>query len=412
MRKAALLFAILITIFGCKKEESPKTSGIIIKGRITDGKTDGASSLMDAKKVMLLNKRQMTLFDIYDNSFSLSAEYGTGIALIFLDADNKYIGNLSSKGLNLLPLGNLSNGESTVIDLSSLRLEGTNVIPSHDPLGNEIIITEEEISSLKAVGEFYESLAKNLDTDNDGVLDILVEKHLMVSTTFGFANCGKWGHNDTVPIVNNISNIFVNYQIDINGGRNHTFSSISLSGPAHDPYSDIETNGQIDPYNGGFSAGSRRPSTDIPPGFPSGQILLPFKKGTYTLALDGNNYSIDYANIDAFNNLVMIIPTIITNNENKITSVSLDYRFVGGAIVNNPSNIVTNIFCQIVGSAGTLDVYHGSSPGGPDSRLSANTGLSSIIPNNPLNLPGSVNMVSIWYEDLLGNGYAIMFNGE
>jgi hypothetical protein len=422
MKNIALISAILIFIVGCEKENNHHSSGIIIKGKIPESKlknsnfkTANALSLSDAKKVMLFNRNRMTLFDINDNSFSVSAEMGTGIALLFLDADNRYIGNLSSKGLNMLPLGNLSNGENTVIDLSVLRLEGTNVIPSHDPLGNEIIISTAEINSLKVLGEYYESLAKNIDTDNDGLPDILSKKELMVSSIFGFTNCGRWGHNDTVPRINDISNIFVNYQMNIIGGQNLSYSdnNIFLSGPSGDPYSDIIIGAERDIHQGGFYSWSRRPSKQVPEGFPHGEILLPFKKGMYTLTLDGKDYTFNYANIDAFYNLIMIVPTVHTNNEGLITSVSMEYRLVEGPVLSNPANLVTNVWCQIVDQMGTYyDIYHGNDPGGPNSRLSAETGYSAVVPTSPVNIPAPFHMVSISYDDLLGNNYIIIWNSK
>jgi hypothetical protein len=43
------------------------------------------------------------------------------------------------------------------------------VIPSHDPLGNEIIISEAEINSLNLISGFFETIARNIDTNNDGL---------------------------------------------------------------------------------------------------------------------------------------------------------------------------------------------------------------------------------------------------
>jgi hypothetical protein len=408
-----LLVIVITTLISCKKEDihhDHHERGIVIKGKISEGKTDGNSSLSDARKIMVLNKNRMNLYNINDNSFSFSAEWGTGIALIFLDEENNYIGNLSSAGLNLLPLGNLSNGENTVIDLSTLRLEGTTVIPSHDPFGNEIIITEAEVNNLKSVGEYYESIAKNIDANNDGIPDILSDSHLMAYSTYGFINCGRPGINNIPPQINNPDEIFLNYWLHVDGGRNLSYSSISLSGPADSPHNDIVIHSaQNDSYNGGFNATFARNSSDIPDGFPFGTIQLPFSKGTYTLNLNGNDYTIDYANMDAFNNLVIIVPTVNINNQNQVTSVSLDYRFIGGNYLSNPGNIVSNVWCEIQYDGGQVEIYHGNIPGGPDSRLNIKTGFNAIVPEYSAIVPSEISMVSISYDDLLGNSYIILW---
>src|SRR5665647_305014 len=168
MKNLILIIALTLLIASCQKDNNPNTNGIVIKGNIpatvksTDSKTDNAVSLSDATKVLVFSKYYYKLYDITDGNFSVTGQLGTGIALIFLDANNQYIGNLSSQGLNMLPLGNLTNGDNTQIDLSTLRLEGNSVIPSHDPLGNEIIISETEIKSLRSISTYYQSIAKNL----------------------------------------------------------------------------------------------------------------------------------------------------------------------------------------------------------------------------------------------------------
>jgi hypothetical protein len=425
MKNLILVCAISMFILGCSKENDPNidpnNSGIIIKGKISGSKFKSANirlanelSLSDAKKVMVFNRNYMNLSDIDDSSFSVSAQLGTGVALLFLDSSNRYIGNLSSRGLNMFPLGNLSDGENTVIDLSTLRLEGTNVIPSHDPLGNEIIISTAEINSLKVLGEYYESIAKNIDTDNDGVPDMLSKKQLVVYSTFGFTNCGRWGHNDTIPVINDTSDIYIHYQINIDGGKNlsYTDNNISFSGPSGDPYSDIITGAQNDD-GGGFNAWIRRPSSNVPVGFQQGEILLPFKKGMYTLTLDSENYTLNYANIDAFSNLVMVVPTLHTNSEGLLTSISLEYQLIDGTVLNNPSNMVTNVTSQIVNqiTGESYDIWHGGVAGGPNSRLSIETGFSAIVPDSPVNI-SPFDMVALWYEDLLGNYYAIIWNSR
>lgn len=81
------------------------------------------------------------------------------------------IGNLYAAGLNMLPLIDLEN--NTVIDLKTLVLDGTSVLPTHDPIGNEIKLTEDEIASLKDLGGFFDDLATNMDANQNGKPDIL-----------------------------------------------------------------------------------------------------------------------------------------------------------------------------------------------------------------------------------------------
>jgi len=394
-------------------------SGIVVKGSIPKIQAQSSNlragqtlSLSDATRVLVSNFGRYNIYDIIDGSFSFSPEWGTGIALLFLDANNQYIGNLSSRGLNLLPLGKLSEGENTVIDLSMLSLDGTTVIPSHDPLGNEIIISEEEINILKAVGSYYESIAKNIDADNDGVPDALGGTQLFLSSTFVFVDCGHWGYNDTVPVINGESEMFLNSKINFESGMNlpMSASNISFSGPAGDPYNDISLFISTPSYRLGHAS---RISYNVPVGFPFGEIMLPFKKGIYTLTLDEKNYTLDYSNNNAYSNLVLAVPTLHTNSEGLISSISLDYKLLDSTVVD-PANLLTSVQAQIVvndenGLYKQYDVWNGGGGAGPLGSLTVKTGFDALVPGSPIDIPEKIIMVSIWYQDLLGNSYALLW---
>ena len=206
MKNLFLVFALAMLLVSCNKDHENNQGGIVIKGKILSGSkstnsgSDNTLTLADAKKVLVFSNKYYELYDIVDGAFSVGGEPGTGIALIFLDANNRYIGNLSAQELNMLPLGSLTNGENTSIDLSTLTMVGTSVIPAHDPFGNEIVITEAEINSLKVLGGYYASIAKNIDADNDGIPDVLSKKQLVVYSKYARFS-GKWGLNQTTPVL-------------------------------------------------------------------------------------------------------------------------------------------------------------------------------------------------------------------
>lgn len=210
MKKTALFIVISILIMSCNKDNTGNRQ-VVIKGKIPFAgsvkgqmvKAGGSLSLNDAKKILVFDGLDLegtllstSFVDIIDGSFSAGAKLGNAAALVFLDADNKYIGTLSTRGLMLLPLGNLSDGENTTIDLSSLTLSGTSVLPSYDPFGKEIIISDSELKILKEMDGFFESLAKNIDADNDGIPDILNDKQVYIRTQYE-VSAGRYGVNTT-----------------------------------------------------------------------------------------------------------------------------------------------------------------------------------------------------------------------
>ena len=412
----AFVFIMLTSIFtfSCKKENNNQGNGgnsrIVIKGKITSigtGKKSNMGSkseltLADATKVLVFSKYYYSLTDIVGGSFSVTGQIGTGVALIFLDANNQYIGNLSSQGLNMLPLGNLKNGDNTQIDLSTLTLVGNSVIPTHDPLGNEIVISQSEINSLKSISTYYQSIAKNIDTDNDGIPDILSNKQLVVSTIFARYS-GHWGLNNIVPVVNGSSDCYINYSIAIQGGSGLTFSdgNIVLSGPAGNPYNDITTWGSKvnTGDNLGFISTYCR-QAQAPAGAPWGTSFLPWKQGTYTLTLDGiSSFTLDYSNIDAEYNLVIITPTIHTNSDGKLTSITFEYKLPDGTVIN-PASMLTNVMVQCTDSQ--MHQFYNSP------QLTALTGMTVLTPDTPVDISTLTGM-DVWYDDLLGNQYDIIW---
>jgi hypothetical protein len=403
----------LILSISCSKNNnnnpspSPSsTSGIVIKGHIakqsTVNKSTNALSLADAAKVLVFSRDYSTLTDIVNGSFSVSGQISSSIALIFLDATNHYIGNLSPQGLNMLPLGNLKNGENTQIDLSTLTMVGTNIIPAHDPLGNEIIISPSEINSLKAIGQYYQSIAKNIDADNDGIPDILSNKQLVISTLFA-RYTGHWGINNTPPVVLDDAHTYTNYSIEIQGGSAQSFANgnIVLSGPSLIPYNDISTwwsqintGGSI-----GFMATFNR-QTSAPTSAPWGTSFQPFKMGTYTVTLDGTKkYTLDYSNIDAQYNLVIVSPTLHTNSDGKVTSITFEYKLPNGTTIN-PASMLTNVMVQCTDKQMT-QFYN--SP-----KLTVASGLMTLTPSSPIDI-STLTGIDVWYDDLLGNQYNIIW---
>jgi hypothetical protein len=399
MKKVIFLILIVIVVTNCKKDNNnDDETNIVIKGKISAIKNKSSNSLSDAKKVLVIDIHIGTFIsrfvDIIDGSFSYSSPKGVVTALVFLNDQNKYIGTLSNQGLNLLPLFDLSNGDNTTIDLSYLTLAGNSVIPSHDPLGNEIIISEAEINSLKLISGFFETIAKNIDANNDGILDVLNNRQLFIKTRFNFSG-GQWGVNDIEPV---FSKSLLGYQLQVDGGQGFSHpGSVVLSGPAANPYPNINLLAKNPDGNGGFYAVFGR------------QPFLPFESGTYTLTIDGNSHTMDYTFIDPELNLVFILPTLHTNSAGKLVSISLQYQLPNNTIIN-PVNILTDVMVQFTNTSG---VQFYNTPRLINDNVTIEgcdcvKGLYSYILETPLDI-SELRDISVGYNDLLGNSYAIIW---
>jgi hypothetical protein len=410
MKKLALAFAIAAILLSCHKDTGNQgNKGIVIKGTISGTqksatlKSGNVLLLTDARKVLVFNPFRYSLSDIVNGSFSVTADMGSVTALIFLDANNKYIGNLFTGGLNMLPLGNLKDDQSTVIDLQSLTLDNTSVIPSHNPIGDEITITDAEITRLKELGGFFESLAKNLDADNDGVPDVLSNKQLTISSHFSIYG-GHWGTDNTPPPPYDASRLYINYQVRISGNISMApanGNTVALSGPDGSAYTDIKTNGFV--ADKCFIAFFDR-ETPAAAGAPWGTSFMSFKKGTYSFTLNGTQfYSLNYSNFNAMYYLVIATPTLHTDSNGMITSVSIDYKLPDNTIVN-PTNYVTILQLSFTDKNNNR-VELGSLYAGVPTAGTL-TDFSNVVLDTPIAL-STLSQLSVNYNDLLGNEYDV-----
>jgi hypothetical protein len=415
MKNLILVFVILFATLSCTKNDESQFNvpHIVIKGTISGSnlKSSGLNdanplSLADAKKVLVFTSASYKVFDIVNNSFTANAVSGTATAIAFLDANSQYIGCLTAGGLNVLPLVSLRDGDNTVIDLSTLTLNGTSVIPANNPIGNTILLNNEEIEWYKELGGYYASLSKNIDANNDGIPDILSKSDIGLSTIFNIS-CGPWTINNAAVQVVDTNHILINYILRIGTGKalKPTNTNVIVSGPAGAPHNDIrQTSFAFGPDC--FIASFVRESPPSP-AYPMGSIMLPFGKGTYTITLENKNYTLNYANISAKHFFILAKPTIHTNSNNEIVSVSIDYRDIFNNIVTAENYVYET---QV-----TLDGPHaqlrqmGALWENPEAKT--NTDLYNFTLPTPLPM-SQLARLSVMYLDVIGNSYNIGYEAQ
>jgi hypothetical protein len=415
MKKSIVFLAVAVLFLGCGVgPNNPHGNGnvqIPIKGTIAAiglpkamRASAGSPALSDARKVLAFYGGRYSIADIVNGSFTVNADVGSATALVFLDANNKYIGNLFAGGLNLLPLGNLKNGDSTIVDLQTLTLDSTSVVPSHNPIGDEIIVSDAEVTRLKELGSFFESLAKNIDANNDGVPDILSHTQLKISSHFSVYG-GHWGLDAMPPSQFDTANYCLSYQVRIEGPISMApanGSAVMLSGPATNPYTDITTDRFVAEMDCFITFFKRQ--IQPPAGWPLGMALLPFEKGTYSFTLNGSAfYTLDYSNINAKYYLVIATPTLHTDASGKVVSVSVEYKLPDNTVVN-PANFVTILQLQFGLTDGNR-IEIGRLYEGVKTNQTI-TDLTNVALPTPVDL-SLLSGLSVNYNDLLWNEYDV-----
>lgn len=247
---------------------------------------------------------------------------------------------------------------------------------------------------MKEVDGFFESLAKNIDADNNSILDATVNKQLFIKTRF-WSRADHWGINGTPPQMSDIDMTHLGYTLELDGDKGFSKpTSIVLTGPLDSPYDDISTSFINENGNGGFYAGISR----------TGGL---FKKGTYAINIDGYSCTMDYSNNDVTLNQVFVLPTLHTNDAGKVVSVSLEYKLPDGSPID-PVNILTDIALQFNNDSNQQ--YHTSpwlrNEGASLDHCTCVSGVFSYTPETPVDISHLIRL-TIGYNDLLGNTYFI-----
>jgi hypothetical protein len=409
-----LLFSILLV--GCDKDYV-YIKKIRLKGKIsTTAKASGSPmkapsvgfTLADAAKVLIFFGNEYDIADIKsDGSFSGRAPLGSASCVVFLTANNDYIGNLFVGGCNLLPLVSMDE-KIDEIDFSTLTLSGTRVIPANDPIGKTIMLTDKELAFLGEVDSYYEALAKNIDMDNNGEPDVMEGKQIQLFGMHSFKG-GAWGTDSKSPVITSKSAITLDNGIHMFGPNellNNTSNSVAenakLCGPADNPHSDIVNSGNSYINNKEFKVNFARHSQQ-------GQqwnTPLAFNNGVYTLTIDSKNFTFNYVNVNMLDYLIVAIPTLHVNSSNQLTSISISYQLSDGSPVT-PRNIMS--------SGIDVNVAYNSANGGQfmDEVLSP-TGAKyddkydyyNVEFEKPLDMK-SVSSIRLSYFDILGNQYGV-----
>lgn len=394
-----LIFSLVIASFvlSCSKHSDstdPEKKGVKITGKISLSKS--ANSLGNASKVLVFNSSNYSVYNIENGSVTAIALPGTASALSFIDGNNKFIGCLYAGGLNVLPLVSLVNGDTTVIDLSSLTLDGTSVIPSNNPLGNEIGLDEDEIEWYKEIGSYYEAISKNIDVDNNGIVDILDKKQIRLSSLF-VVHVGKWGTDTINPQVNDTSEFNISYMVRIEGGnaiKPENRNLISLSGPEGEEYTDLMMERYADAQDC-FITFFRR------------SAYQPLSKGLYTFSLGENKYTLNYSNICPKHFLILAEPTVHTNIKNEVVSISMDYKLPDNTPVS-PENFIYLVQLQIM--AGEQSCQIGASLY-ESPETNPNLEKYNFSVPNPIAM-ANLFQITVCYQDLLGNEFDIVWRNN
>ena len=394
-----------------------------IKGMQKVSSNKSAYTLSDAKKVLIFYGNQYVITEIDDNgSFTGKVPIGNSTVVSFLTKDNKFIGNLYTGGLNFLPLKGLDD-DISVIDFSTLTLENGRIFPANDPIGKSIILNEAELGFMKEIGKFYESMAKNIDMDNDGVPDLYKNISIFLSTTRNF-EAGTFGVQNSKPAqitkeynVPGCNSLTIEGYVDwfskqIVGISNHA----KLTGPLANPYNDI-----VNTYAQQNFPDDEKDKESYQIQFVRNNQQNYFEDGRYTFQIDNQDFTFDYYfNLNMKDFWIYAVPSCNVDKDGYVTSIEIDYRLKDGRKVNPKKVISSSISLTIAIEkySSEMDVYdswgeNGQSEPGKKSlleivrrdiltSLDKNYNFDRITLEVPVKL-SNIQQMGTSYYDMFGN---------
>jgi hypothetical protein len=335
-------------------------------------------------------------------AFSLRVDKGNPTALVFIDADDNYLGYLTlGNGIDSLPLGKISGG---TIDLQALSSSGLIVEPLHNPIGSELPLSAEEIAAIAQGDDYFAAVIKNMDVNDNGTIDLLENKFYRPFIMY-FVNGGVFGDNLTPTP--SIPADFNSYRFNISiyeQGVSDFPGTVTFEGPGGSGL--IGQTNDVAPHTEPGNALYGAPAIASPTIPPAGAYTVTYNAAPLVFNIP--------AQTAAISNIVMAIPTV-TLSGGAIQKIDWAYKLGNGAAAAiDPTTIIEYISIQINGSGTQYD---------PDylqgySRLynSANFAPATLTHTLPVksssgaswSIPwNNVSHISMVYNDIFGNHYVV-----
>lgn len=410
----------IIILISCSDKKDSGHSGITISGNLSSGKSATFFEKLNNfffKPAYALDPNQVAkvivftgdfnnfyIANVSNGKFSVKVDRDKPVGLVFSGANDNFLGYLSlGSAIQSIPLQSAGNDVSE-INLETLTGSGNVVEPGHNPIGNEINLTSEEIKSLSQTNTFFGAVIKNPDMDNDGKIDILTNRYYMINMQFDI-HAGDFNSSNLTPDMTGINLVmthlaFVIYDPDANGvwPNTLTFTGPSGSGWVNTPNVYSSVNPII--MNNNTRAMYSPPPGDIPP---MGNYTVNY--GSLTLSFNLPDQS------NAEDNIVVIVPTVVLNEDGTINKITWKYKVAGNNDAEKPNSVISSkyIAIQITGTGAqcNIDTAHGS-------NLLYFSQEFGELPEHTLKcqniLWSNVDQILLSYGDYYGNYYGLFYN--
>ncbi len=368
------------------------------------------SETTQAKKIVAISSTdRYKISDIVNNQFSIELDNGKPWGIIFLNEMELPLGFLSlDNGIESLPLNGITPGTDS-INLKTVISDGNIFIPEHNPIGAEIILTDEQKESIATMDDYLAALLKNPDVNNNGKIDLLEGKLFKLEVIY-FIKPGNFIGGDLIPTYNSYK-LIEGYKLFLTVKDENMPNTLYFTGPAGSPLNNSQAEGFMD-------FGSHRMySTTYIYDLLDTVSCIPVS-GQYKIQYKGTDLIFNLPNQDYVkSNIVYPWPTIVLNSGGTMNKIDWVYRAPAGIINFNLSVLIRSMQIQIEGegnkceSSNSLGSRLYDSPWLPVSTTSHALSCQNIDWGSVSPSPGwkHVDRVMMTYEDHYETSYVVMY---
>lgn len=407
---AAMAALFVLFISGCTKndengdnDDSEDIVGVpvVITGDIN-------SSSTQATKVLAISSTDSyKVVDITNNHFSIELDNGKPWGIVFLNNSEQPLGVLSfGNGIKSLPLQGVF---ADTINLQTINCSENEFIPTHNPIGNEIVLTTEQQENVAVEDDYLSVLLENPDVNNNGKIDVLEEKLFKLEVVY-FIRPGDFFGSNLTP-TRYETKLISGYKLFLTVRDKKFPSTVYFTGPAGSPLHNSSSEGNMD-------FGSHHVySTTFLEDIESIESCIPVG-GVYTIDYNGTMLTFDLPDQEYVkSNVVFPWPTLTLNGNGTMNKFDWVYLAPEGGEVNDLNALVRSLQIQIEGKG---NICGGGTTDGED-RLYDSPNLSVTTTSHTLSCqnidwgwmptPGSkfVRRLALSYEDHYDNSYVVMY---
>lgn len=364
----------------------------------------------EAVKVLAISSTDSyKLVSITNNNFSIQLDNGKPWGLLFLNSSEQPLGLVSlGNGIESLPLQLMTPGTDT-IDLQTISRSSNIFTPGHNPIGTEIVMTNDQIEATASMDDYLTALLKNPDVNGNGKIDVLEDKFFKLEVIY-FIKPGRFQGTDLTPTYSS-AKLIEGYRLFLTVKDNSFPEKVYFSGPAGSPLSNTPSEGVMEfdehrVYNTPYLFDLMDTISYIPAG------------GVYSINIGGSTLTFNLPDQEYVkSNVTYPWPTLTLNGDGTLNKIDWVYQMPSGTSNTNLYALLREMQIQIEGSGNKCSSSNQSAdrlydspkltPGTVTHKLSC----QNIVWGSGQPSPGGqrIDRVMMTYEDHYDASYVVMY---